>query len=88
MNSEIESGSTNIKAVDRISARVAVGAVTLFPPSSLRHLLRRGYEGQEGFYRQAGLAHRQFQEPPAKSKFLAVIRAGQIMLCIYFECRA
>jgi len=27
------------------------------PPSSLRHSLRRGYEGQEGFYRQAGPAN-------------------------------
>ena len=32
------------------------------PPSGLR----------QGFYRQAGLAQRLFQEPPAKSKFLAV----------------
>ncbi len=53
-------------------AGVHVAPPFFFPPSGLRHLLRRGYKGQEGFYRQAGLAQRQFREPPAKSKFLAM----------------
>ena len=44
-----------------------------FPPSGLRHLLRRGYEGQEGYDRQAGPAQRLFQGPPQKSKFLATV---------------
>jgi hypothetical protein len=34
------------------------------PPSSLRHLLRQGDEGQEGFDRQAGPAQRSFQRSP------------------------
>jgi hypothetical protein len=40
---------------DSIHALVK-GANPLFPASNLRRLLRRGYEGQEGYDRQAGLA--------------------------------
>jgi|GEM_PF-2107397 len=77
-----ETQSRNSLETQQWPAKHCVQPTPFSPPSSLRHLLRRGYEGQEGFDRQAGLAwagvaqrrppQRLFQEFPAKSKFLAV----------------